>query len=129
MLTNSVPGGAVPGMFDTRVKLAERPAASTALVQVTVPPEPTGGVLQTNAGPADCVIETNVIPAGMESLSVTVAASSAPRFPMVMSYATSELGAASAGPVFVTAMSATWPKADGTAITVITAAAARWSTN
>ena len=49
-------------MRSVNVKSAELPAAIVLRVHVMVPPEPTLGVLQTNAGPLSCDAETNVIP-------------------------------------------------------------------
>src|SRR6266852_1789955 len=48
----------------TRLKLALAPAANVAMVHVTVPVPPGAGLVQVKAGPAVCVIDTNVVFAG-----------------------------------------------------------------
>src|SRR5260370_225477 len=60
------------------VKVAEAPEASVASVQLTDPVPPTDGFVHVNAGPVFCVLETNVVPAGSVSLSVTLCASLGP---------------------------------------------------
>jgi hypothetical protein len=67
---DSVPVAPV-GTLTTSEKVALAPEAIEAMVQLTVPPAPTAGVVQLNAGPAVCVEETNVVPAGSASESVT----------------------------------------------------------
>src|SRR5713226_4949969 len=56
-------------MFTTSVNVAVAPAARVALVAVTVPVPPTAGVVSVNAGPEVCIIETNVVFVGVESVS------------------------------------------------------------
>src|SRR5947199_396373 len=60
----------------TAVKLAEPPAANVARVTVTVPVAPTAGVVALH--PAGVVTETNVVPAGVASVTDTVCASDGP---------------------------------------------------
>jgi hypothetical protein len=64
----------------TRLKLALAPAASVAMVQDTVPVPPGAGLVHEKAGPEVCVIETNVVFAGVASLSETLWASLGPAF-------------------------------------------------
>ena len=59
--------------FATTVNVAEAPAASVAIEQLTVAP-----VVQENAGPLFCASETNDVPAGNVSVQLTVAASEGP---------------------------------------------------
>jgi hypothetical protein len=100
---DAVPGG----MWPVSVKVALAPAARLAIVQVTVPPEPTlGWLLQSNAGPLFCAIETNVIVPGSASVSEKLLAASGPELFTLIVYATSLSGAALAGPSFWTPMSA-----------------------
>src|SRR6266851_5087794 len=70
--------------FTTRVKLALAPAANVAMVQLSVPVPPGAGLVQEKAGPAVCVIETNVVFAGVASLSETLWASLGPAFATLM---------------------------------------------
>jgi hypothetical protein len=56
----------------TRVKSACAPAASDAMVQVTVPPAPTAGVVQLKAGPVDCANDWKVVFGGSVSVRVTL---------------------------------------------------------
>src|SRR5437660_262561 len=58
------------------------PAASVLIMQLTVPPLPTAGLVQVNAGPEVCNSETNVAPTGNGSVIDTFAASLA-KFVMV----------------------------------------------
>jgi hypothetical protein len=58
----------------TSVKLAVPPLANVTRLHVTVPPAPTAGVVQAKAGPASCTPDTNVVPAGNTSVSVTLCA-------------------------------------------------------
>lgn len=55
------------------------PGTIDAVVHVTVPPEPTAGVVQANAGPL-CSIDTNVVPVGSGSVRVTFGAFDGPAF-------------------------------------------------
>jgi hypothetical protein len=66
--------------FTTTVKVAVAPARSEPIVQLIVPVPPTGGLVQTNTGPAVCVSETNVAFTGTASVSETVCASDGPLF-------------------------------------------------
>src|SRR6266496_4291643 len=70
--------------FKTSVKVAEEPEASVPIVQFTEPLAPTAGFVQLNAGPVFCASETNVVPAGSVSLSVTLCASLGPLFVTLM---------------------------------------------
>ena len=70
--------------FTTTVKVAVAPATSDPAVQLIVPVPPTGGLVQTNAGPPLCVSETNVAFAGTASVSATVCASDGPLFVIVI---------------------------------------------
>ena len=67
-----------------RVKVAEAPGASEAQLHVTVPPEPTAGLVQEAAGPVFCCWEMNVVLAGSASVSCALAAGDAPLFVTVM---------------------------------------------
>ena len=62
----------------TTVKLAEAPEASVAMVPLMVPVPPTTGLVMVNAGPEVCESETNVVLAGMMSVSKMVCASLKP---------------------------------------------------
>jgi hypothetical protein len=75
-----VPLGVSALTLTTRVKLALAPAAKVAMAQVTVPVPPTAGLVQAKAGPAVCVIDTNVVFVGVASLSETLWASLGPAF-------------------------------------------------
>jgi hypothetical protein len=103
---NVVPCGVSPGMCITKVKVALVFIGNIANVQVMVPPDPTGGSVQINAGPLFWVSDTKVIPAGTSSVRETLIASSEPRFVTFTVNATSLPIAAEAGPVFVTRRSA-----------------------
>src|SRR6185369_4048817 len=80
MLLNVVPVGVPPGMFAVMVNVAVALSGSVAMVQLTVPPLPPGGVVQMNVGPLSCERETKVIVPGSGSFSVTVCASFGPLF-------------------------------------------------
>jgi hypothetical protein len=62
--------------FTLAVRVA--PTGSAPMVQVMVPPAPMAGVAQ--AQPAGAASEANVVPAGSGSVSVTLMATSGPRF-------------------------------------------------
>src|SRR5438445_11512988 len=62
----------------TNRKVAKPPAARVASVAVNVPEPPAGGLDSTKAGPAVWLAETNVVPAGTASVSVTPWASLGP---------------------------------------------------
>src|SRR6266511_4102671 len=70
--------------WTTRVKVALAPAAKLAAVAVKVPVPPTGGVVRLNAGPLVCIADTNVVLAGIRSLSVALAAALGPALLTVM---------------------------------------------
>jgi len=78
VLVSNVPTGVAPLTLTTEVKLAEPPVTNVAMVQVIVPFDPTGGLMQANAGPDVCVSDTNVVPPGRGSARVTPAASAGP---------------------------------------------------
>jgi hypothetical protein len=96
----------VPGALTTMSKLADAPAASDALVHVTVDvPE------QLHPVP---VAETNVVPLGIESLTLTdVAGTELELLVTVTVYVTFPLTATGSGEsVFVIERSATWTEVD-----------------
>src|SRR6267154_802869 len=76
VLVKKVPAGVAPGMNSVRVKLTLPPLAKLGLVQLTVPPEPTPGVVHDQPAGDDRL--TKVIPAGIGSLRDTLVASSGP---------------------------------------------------
>lgn len=76
-----VPTPAVAASTMENVALA--PAPSVEIVHEMVPVPPTAGLLQANAGPLVCVSETNVVPGGSVSVSVTPCASLVPPSEMV----------------------------------------------
>jgi len=82
------------------------PAASVLIMQLTVPPLPTAGLVQVNAGPEVCNSETNVAPTGNGSVIDTFAASLGPVFETVRLYVMLLPDENVAGPLFVTARSA-----------------------
>jgi hypothetical protein len=90
----------------TKLNVAEAPLASDAMLHVIMPVPPTAGAAQLNEGPLVCVAETNVVPAGVVSVSCTLAASDGPAFATVTVYVMSVPGATAAGPFFVTLTSA-----------------------
>jgi hypothetical protein len=75
-----VPSGVLAFTFTTMLKLALAFAAKVAMVQVTVPVAPGAGLVQEKDGPAVCAIDTNVVFAGVASLSETFWASLGPAF-------------------------------------------------
>src|SRR5438552_18122167 len=75
-----VPFGVFAFTLTTRLKLAFAPAANGEIVQVTVPVPPSAGLVHEKDGPAVCEIDTNVVFAGVASLSDTVWASLGPAF-------------------------------------------------
>ena len=88
------------------MKLAVLPTVSAAMEQLIEPIVSPGlGYAQTNVGPSSCTPETKVIPAGIESVSVSVTVSSGPRFVTPTAYETSVSSADSVGPVLVTTTS------------------------
>jgi hypothetical protein len=66
-----VPLGVFPSTFTTRLKVALAPDVNVVMVHVTVPVPPDAGLVQVKAGPAVCMIDTNVVFAGVASLSET----------------------------------------------------------
>src|SRR5215213_2516879 len=104
-----VDAGGVPGStLTTSVNIADAPEASDAVVAVAVPVSPTAGVLSVNAGPLDWLIDTNVVEAGISSVSVTDCAAFGPAFETTIVYVMFEFGVTGSGEsVFVTARSAT----------------------
>src|SRR5216117_1196691 len=82
-LTIVLPSGAAGLTWTTRVKVAVAPLASVAVVQFTVPGEPTAGVVQVQ--PAGVGIDCNVVSSGSGSFMVTLAAAFGPALltPMV----------------------------------------------
>src|SRR5438034_1034468 len=82
-LTIVLPSGAAGLTWTTRVKVAVAPLASVAVVQFTVPGEPTAGVVQVQ--PAGVGIDWNVVSSGSGSFMVTLAAAFGPALltPMV----------------------------------------------
>src|SRR2546430_17347660 len=75
-----VPLGVFALTFTTRLKLALAPAANVAIAHVTVPVPPAAGLVQVNAGPLICATDTNVVFAGVASLSEAFWASLGPAF-------------------------------------------------
>src|SRR5438445_11188914 len=95
-------------MFAVSVNCALAPEANWPIVpieQLTLPLLPTPGLLQTKVGPVFCTIETNVVPAGRESLNVVGCEMSGPLFEAVMVQEIVPPEVAVAGPVFVMARS------------------------
>src|SRR5207244_5343336 len=66
----SVVPAALGETFTTMSNCATVPAVSVAIEQLTVPVDPTDGVVQPNVGPAVCVYETNVTLVGSGSLNI-----------------------------------------------------------
>jgi len=73
-----VPAGVLSGALNVNWNVAVAPAANVAIVQTTGPVP-----LQLNVGPVVWLTETNVIPAGTVSVSVTLAAVDGPAFAAV----------------------------------------------
>src|SRR4029077_17523964 len=93
--------------FTTRLKLALTPAANVGMVHVTEPVPPTAGLVQEKGGPAVCVIDTNVVFAGVASLSETLCASLGPAFAALIVYVMFPPAFTGSGaPLFVTERSA-----------------------
>src|ERR1700682_1821159 len=88
------------------VKVAVAALASDAIGQVTVPPLPTLGFVQLNAGPVGCASETNVVLAGSVSVNETVVACDGPLFVTVMLYVTFDPATAAGVAVLVRETSA-----------------------
>ena len=75
-----VPFAVFASTVSTTVNVAQAPAARVAMVQLTLPVPPTGGVVQTNAGPVFCASETKIVFGGRGSARTTFCASLAPLF-------------------------------------------------
>lgn len=75
---------ALLAVFSTSWNVAVELPANDAIVQFTVPFAPTAGVVQLKTGPVCCANETNVVPAGMTSLSCVAVAAVAPLFVTVI---------------------------------------------
>ena len=73
-----------PGLMCTVIENVADPMANDAIVQVTVPVPPTGGLMHENVWPFVCDSETNVVFAGTASVSETLAALDGPLFISVM---------------------------------------------
>src|SRR6185295_9415385 len=87
------------------VNCALTPEPRVTNEQSTLPVLPTPGRLQTADGPVFCTRETNVVPAGSESLSIAPGCASGPLLVAVMVHEIGFPANALAGPVFVTAIS------------------------
>src|SRR5437773_2291247 len=104
-LTIVLPSGAAGLTWTTRVKVAVAPLASVAVVQFTVPGEPTAGVVQVQ--PAGVGIDWNVVSGGSGSFIVTLAAAFGPALLTPMVYVRVPPGRTGSGEsVLVTARSA-----------------------
>jgi hypothetical protein len=103
VLSNVVPPAVASGMLPVSMKVAIAEAGNDAIEQFTVPPEPTPGVVQFQAG--GDASEMNVIVPGRVSLSTTFAPAFGPAFDTVIVYVTLLPGGAVDGPVLSTAMS------------------------
>lgn len=84
----SRPSGALADTLAVMVNVAVAPDAMLAFVQVMVPLVPTLGLVQMNAGPLFCAVETNVVFAGSASVSETLVAGFGPLFVSEMLYVT-----------------------------------------
>src|SRR5260221_133696 len=73
-----VPAGVLELTWTRTVKVAEAPAARVGAVPLIVPVPPTGGLLNAKAGPLVWLSDTNVVLAGMASVSCTFRASEGP---------------------------------------------------
>ena len=71
------PLGALADVLTDNVKKTVPSGSIAAAEQVTVPPDPTAGVLQVK-GPSDTFSDTNVVPGGSESVTVTFCAAEGP---------------------------------------------------
>ena len=73
----------VPDAFGAMWTVIEKvadPVANEPIVQLMLPVPPTAGLLHENAGPDVCEAETNVVFAGIVSVSETLAAAEGPLF-------------------------------------------------
>jgi hypothetical protein len=84
------------------VNCALAPEPSWAILHEIVPLPPTPGVEQIAAGPVFCTSESNVVPAGMTSVSWTLSAMSGPALSTVIVYVSGFPATTVAGPAFVT---------------------------
>ena len=78
VLVTTVPFAIEGDAFTTSENWADSPFSKVGIEQVTVPPEPPGGVLQEAVGPVFWVRETNVMPAGRMSVNAALWAASGP---------------------------------------------------
>src|SRR5213083_3765563 len=90
-----LPSSAAALTWTTRVKVAVAPLASVAVVQFTVPGEPTAGVVQLQ--PAGVGIDWNVVCGGNGSFMVTLAAAFGPALLTVIVYVSVPPGATGSG--------------------------------
>jgi hypothetical protein len=74
------PLAALAFTFTTIVKTAVSPAATVLFENTTLPVPPTAGVLPAHPVPVVTEDETNVVPAGTASVTVTLCASLGPLF-------------------------------------------------
>jgi hypothetical protein len=72
-----LPDGALADVFTEMVKLVSDSSSNDATVQVTVPPDPTAGVVQLKSV-VDALSATNVVPEGSVSVTVTLCAAEGP---------------------------------------------------
>ena len=80
VFVTTVPFGVFAFAFSTIVKTAVSPAATAALEKVMVPVPPTAGVAGVHPLPVVTPADTNVVPAGITSVTCTEAASDGPLF-------------------------------------------------
>lgn len=104
-----LPAGSDEAARTTSENVADAALTSVAAVQEMLPVPPAAGVVHVNVGPAVCVSDTNVVPAGTASVTVTPAASEGPPFAAVIVYVRFVPAVALAGPLFVIARSAATP--------------------
>jgi hypothetical protein len=103
-LVKNVPAAVLASMRATSVNTTGvGDAVSSSDVQRTLPPLPTAGVVQVQAG--GVTSDTKVMPAGSASSKTTLAAGSGPRFVIDTLNVTSAPGCAWAGDVFSTSRS------------------------
>src|SRR5438067_5800225 len=79
-----VPAAVAELTFAVMVNVAIAPLFSVPMEQVTVPFDPTAGLVQENAAPVFCASLTKVSPAGSASVNATVVAVDGPLFATVM---------------------------------------------
>jgi len=77
-----LPARTLAPMCTTMVKVGAAPAATVGLAKVTVPVPPTAGAAMVQ--PAGALAETNVVPAGRVSETLTLCASLGPAFESAM---------------------------------------------